>query len=147
MVRRAGKTKSYAIAPGRRPAAPPAPVSVSAPAAAAAFALTQAQKSAIYRAIAEMPLQPKPVITEHLSQPLANAPDSGPATSGAAPPPVTETAPAVGEPVAPTVPLHPLPPGAVAAAPQIESYRYAFIGERVLLVDPATGLVVAAIAP
>ena len=43
--------------------------------------------------------------------------------------------------------LTPLPPALVAEVPAIRSYRYVTVGGRVLLVDPDTGVIVAAVAP
>ena len=43
--------------------------------------------------------------------------------------------------------LAPLPPAAIAEVPAIRSYRYVTIGNRVLLVDPDTGIIVAEVTP
>ena len=145
-IKRAGKARAARGFVPRRLVAPPAPVIEPAP--ASLIALTPDQKATIYSAIVEMPLRPRPVPTERLSGPPSNAPPAEPATVGAAhPPPVLESAPAIGEPLPVTVAHHPMPERAAAAAPELEAYRYAFVGERVLLIDPATGIVVAAIAP
>jgi hypothetical protein len=145
-IKRVGKARPARAFVPRRLVAPPAPV--SEPASASLIALTLDQKATIYSAIVEMPLRPRPVPTERLSRPPSNAPPAEPATVGAAqPPPVVETVPTVGEPLPATVAHHPRPPRAAAVAPEIEAYRYAFVGERVLLIDPATGIVVAAIEP
>jgi hypothetical protein len=40
-----------------------------------------------------------------------------------------------------------MPRRALEAVPEIRPYRYAFVGDRILLVDAATGIVVAAIKP
>jgi hypothetical protein len=56
-----------------------------------------------------------------------------------------ETEAVVGAQLPPTVPLLRLPLSAVQAVPAIGAYRYAFVGQRVLLVDPATSIVIAAI--
>jgi hypothetical protein len=58
---------------------------------------------------------------------------------------MTETKTVVGAQLPSTVPLHRLPPRAVATVPAVGAYRYAFVGERVLLVDPTTSTVIAAI--
>jgi hypothetical protein len=50
---------------------------------------------------------------------------------------------AVGTRVAPNVRLAPLPPAVVAAVPSARAYQYMVINQRLLLVDPDTGIVVA----
>ena len=50
---------------------------------------------------------------------------------------------AVGSRIADSYALAPLPPAAVATVPAVRSYRYVVINERLLLVDPATGIIVA----
>jgi hypothetical protein len=49
----------------------------------------------------------------------------------------------VGARVPAATPLAPLPPALIADVPAIRSYRYMTVGERVLLVDPGTGVIVA----
>jgi hypothetical protein len=58
---------------------------------------------------------------------------------------IVESEAVVGAQLPSTIPLHQMPPGAVTAVPEIGHYGYAFVGDRLLLVDPATGIVVAAI--
>jgi hypothetical protein len=49
----------------------------------------------------------------------------------------------VGSRVADSYALAPLPPSVVTSVPAVRSYRYMVINNRLLLVDPATGIVVA----
>jgi hypothetical protein len=147
-AKQTGKAKPLRAVSGRRPV-PTLSRTISRPAAAIApLALTQAQKSSIFSAIADTPLQPKPIITERVSRPPVGASSSEPATVGAAPPePVAEAEPVVGERLPPAIALHSMPPRAVAAVPEIAGYHYAFVGDRVLLVDPTNGVVFADIKP
>ena len=41
-----------------------------------------------------------------------------------------------------SVPLYAMPASAAAAAPSLEAYNYALIGDRIYLVDPRDGIVV-----
>lgn len=103
------------------------------------LALTPAQRTTIYRTIIPQGGGRGPVVKERI---------------------VTETAPAVRERVVtqPAVParaysvgsqvndayaLAPLPQSVVATVPAARSYRYMVINNRLLLVDPANGIVVA----
>jgi hypothetical protein len=108
-----------------------------------AVPLTPAQRASVYQSIVQSPLQPKPVVTERIA-PGETMPSGGqPPDHSDAGEPVPELE--IGGQVPPEVKLHALPPDAVAAVPEIGHYRYAFIGHRVLLVDPATRSVIAAI--
>jgi len=114
--------------------------------------LTADQKSMIYRTITETPLQARPVTIERILKPMVSGPSpgqaavaAGPQTDGVANHSPTETEAVVGAQLPPTVPLHRLPLSAVQSVPAIGAYRYAFVGQRVLLVDPATSIVIAAI--
>jgi hypothetical protein len=49
----------------------------------------------------------------------------------------------VGSRVSDAYALAPLPPAVVTSVPAVRSYRYMVINNRLLLVDPATGFVVA----
>ena len=114
--------------------------------AGAPIALTLAQKYAIYRTIAEIPLQPRLVPTQRVLPPPANLPSLEPPTSTALPrTAITESEPVVGARLPSTATLHQIPLSAVEAVPEIAPYHYAFVGDRVLLVDPVSGIVVAAI--
>lgn len=138
---------------GKRGLRPREPVRAMLPEAApvAEVALTLLQRATIYRAIVERPIEPNPVPTERIRGPVAAAPPVPPPISQDVIPENLEPAatggiePAIGSPVPPSVPLHRIPPEAVAAVPGIERYRYAFVGQSVLLVDPETGMVVAAV--
>jgi hypothetical protein len=50
---------------------------------------------------------------------------------------------AVGSRVADAYALTPMPQSVVATVPAVRSYRYTVVNNRLLLVDPATGIVVA----
>ena len=95
--------------------------------------------------IAEIPLQPRLVRTERMLPPTANLPNLEPTTSAIPRLAITESELVVGAQLPSTVTLHQIPLRAVEAVPEIVPYRYAFVGDRVLLVDPVTGIVVAAI--
>jgi hypothetical protein len=98
--------------------------------------LTPAQRTTIYRTVIPQGGGRGPIVKERI---------------------VTETVPAVRERVMqPAVPayavgsrvtdayaLAPLPQSVAATVPAVRSYRYMVINNRLLLVDPATGLVVA----
>jgi hypothetical protein len=119
------------------------PVAAADAGVATAMPLTPTQRASIYHFIVQSPLQPKPVVTERIA-PGETMPSSGqPPDNSDAGEPVPELE--IGGQVPPEVKLHALPPDAVAAVPDIGQYRYAFIRHRVLLVDPATRSVVAAI--
>ena len=132
----------------RQHLAPRRPVREAVPAAPAIepVPLTPVQRDTLYRMIVHRPLQPNPVTTERVLPPTVIKPNSPPPPPApAVAPPFAEPVPPVGAQLPPSVPLHAIPDDAVAAVPQVEPYRYAFIGDRVLLVDPTTGIVVAAI--
>lgn len=123
--------------------------------------LTQAQRTTIYRTIIPQgrgrgPIVREQIVTEPVAPPVAQAPVTGGGMTtdyyayGYAPSPprraVREAdayAYAVGSRVAPGVRLAPLPRPVVTAVPEVRSYRYMVINNRLLLVDPATGIVVA----
>jgi hypothetical protein len=134
---RATPARALARASARDPV-PAAPVVEPVP-------LTAIQREAIYRSIVQTPLQPNPVITERVLPPAASAPQPAPPPAAPGAGPVTNPELTVGAPVPPSVALHPIPDEAVEAVPEIARYRYAFIGERVFLVDPASGIVVSAV--
>jgi hypothetical protein len=119
----------------------------NAPATAdAPIALTRPQEHTIYRIIAEIPLQPRSVPIERVLPTVKSLPSSEKPTFNAIPrTAIVESEPVVGAQLPLTIPLHQMPPDAVTAVPEIGHYGYAFVGDRVLLVDPATGIVVAAI--
>jgi hypothetical protein len=53
---------------------------------------------------------------------------------------------AVGAPLPATIPIYALPRTAVSEVPASAGYRFAYVNDRVLLVDPATNVVVATLA-
>jgi hypothetical protein len=71
------------------------------------------------------PVAPAPVVRERVA------------------PPGSAYAYAVGSRVADAGALAPMPQAVVATVPSLRSYRYMLINNRLLLVDPATGIVVA----
>ncbi len=107
--------------------------------------LTLAQRYAIYRTIAEIPLQPRIVPTERVLPPTVTPKPDKSAKKTAPKTAAAESEPVVGAPLPPAVALHQMPSRAVEAVPEVEPYHYAFVGDRVFLVDPTTGIVVAAI--
>jgi hypothetical protein len=131
--------------------------------------LSPAERTTVYRTIVERPVRrdivtPAPVVTERIvaapvdRRPLVMAeaefddddvvaPARGrivaaPETTGVAIP-SERVELVVGTRVPRNIPLYDLPARAVAAAPIIGQYRYAQIEDRVYLVDPADGVVVA----
>jgi hypothetical protein len=54
---------------------------------------------------------------------------------------------AIGAKVPSVIELHPLPEGALAEAPTARPYRYTMVANQVVLVDPATMLVVDVVKP
>jgi len=112
-----------------------APV-VSAP----PLALTPAQRTTIYRTIIPQGRGRGPIVRERI------------VTESVAPPPVAREriapaasayAYAVGSRVADASALAPMPQAVASTVSAVRSYRYMVINNRLLLVDPTTGIVVA----
>jgi len=125
---------------------PDAPVAVTTP---APLALTPAQRTTIYRTIIPQGRGRGPIVKERIvTETIPAAPVVG-APAVSAPVVVAPRAAyayadySVGARVADSYALAPLPPAAVATAPAVRSYRYVVINQRLLLVDPATGIIVA----
>jgi len=112
-----------------------APV-VSAP----PLALTPAQRTTIYRTIIPQGRGRGPIVRERIvTESVAPAPV---ARERIAPAP-SAYAYAVGSRVADASALAPMPQAVASTVPAVRSYRYMVINNRLLLVDPATGIVVA----
>jgi hypothetical protein len=112
-----------------------APV-VSAP----PVALTPAQRTTIYRTIIPQGRGRGPIVREQIvTESVAPAPVVRERTAPAA----SAYAYAVGSRVTDAHALAPMPQAVVATVPAARSYRYMVINNRLLLVDPATGIVVA----
>jgi hypothetical protein len=127
---------------------------------AAPLALTPAQRTTIYRTIIPQGRGRGPIVREQIvTESVAPAPvvreRIGPAPvvrERIAPAPVVRerVAPAgsayayaVGSRVVDADALAPVPQAVVSSVPAVRSYRYMVINNRLLLVDPATGIVVA----
>ena len=140
---------------------------------AEAVSLTPGQRSVLYRTIVREQIVPAPVITERIApiarEPIVTAPAAPPVNAPLVTerivPPVAATAPIIAGPqptgpiatqrviTTPTynigarlpanVPLYAIPESAALQVPVVRRYSYAFINERVLLVEPFTGVVVA----
>jgi len=104
------------------------------------LALTPAQRTTIYRTIIPQgrgrgPIVRERIVTESVApapvvrQPIANPPAG--------------SAYAVGSRVTDASALAPIPQSVAATVPAVRSHRYMVINNRLLLVDPATGIVVA----
>ncbi len=144
----------------RKAAAKPlSAVSVRRPVPAAAVvreavSLTPGERSVLYRTIVREQIVPVPVITERIV----------PLVTERIVPPVATTAPIIAGPqpagpiatqriTTPTynigarlpanVPLYAIPESAALQVPVVRRYSYAFINDRVLLVEPFTGVVLA----
>jgi hypothetical protein len=135
------------------------------PAVPEALPLTQAQRTIIYRTIIPQGRNRQPIVRERIvtepvapvvrervvtTQPLdldayayGYLPADGPRVVVREPDTYGAYAHSVGTRVAPGVQLAPLPPAAIAAVPSVRQYRYMVINQRLLLVDPDTGVVVA----
>jgi hypothetical protein len=104
------------------------------------LALTPAQRTTIYRTIIPQGRGRGPIVKERIvSESVAPAPVVGERV-------VTQPAVAdytVGTRVRDAYALAPMPQAVVATVPNVRSYRYMVINNRLLLVDPATGYVVA----
>lgn len=129
-------------------------------ATAAPLALTPAQRTTIYRTIIPQGRGRAPIVREQIvTESVAPAPVVRERIAPApvvrervAPAPVVRerVAPAgsayayaVGSRVADAYALAPMPQALIATVPAVRSYRYMVINNRLLLVDPATGIVVA----
>lgn len=129
------------------------------------LALTQAQRTIIYRTIIPQGRNRQPIVRERIvtepvapvarervvtTQPIDSdyyaygyAPGDSARVIVREPDAYGAYAYGVGTRVAPSVQLAPLPPAAIAAVPAARQYRYMVINQRLLLVDPDTGVVVA----
>jgi hypothetical protein len=109
--------------------------------APAPLALTPAQRSTIYRTVIPQgggrgPIVKERIVTETVPAPVVR--------ERVVTQPATPTyAYSVGSRVTDAYALAPLPQSVVATVPAVSSYRYMVINQRLLLVDPATGYVVA----
>ena len=109
--------------------------------AAPPLALTPAQRTTIYRTIIPQGRGRGPIVRERIvTEPVAPAPVVRERSVN--PPPASAYA-AVGSRVSDAYALAPMPQSVVATVPAVRSYRYTVINNRLLLVDPATGIVVA----
>jgi hypothetical protein len=112
-----------------------APV-VSAP----PLALTPAQRTTIYRTIIPQGRGRGPIVRERIvTESIAPTPVARERISPAA----SAYAYAVGSRVADASALAPMPQAVASTVSAVRSYRYMVINHRLLLVDPATGIVVA----
>lgn len=102
-------------------------------------ALTPAQRTTIFRTIIPQGGGRAPIVKERIWTETAPAARDRVVTQPAVP----AYAYSVGSRVADAYALAPLPQSVVATVPAVQSYRYMVINNRLLLVDPATGYVVA----
>src|SRR5262245_33046520 len=109
--------------------------------AAPSLALTPAQRTTIYRTIIPQGRGRGPIVRERIvTESVAPAPVVRERSVN--PPPASAYA-AVGSRVSDAYALAPMPQSVVATVPAVRSYRYTVVNNRLLLVDPATGIVVA----
>src|SRR5215475_3392276 len=109
--------------------------------AAPPLALTPAQRTTIYRTIIPQGRGRGPIVRERIvTESVAPAPV---VREPIANPPARSAYAAVGSRVSDAYALAPMPQSVVATVPAVRSYRYTVINNRLLLVDPATGIVVA----
>ena len=112
---------------------------VTVPPVVTAPPLTPAQRTTIYRTIIPQgrgPIVKERIVTETVPVPAVRE-------RVVTPPAVSAYAYPVGSRVTDAYALAPLPQSVVATVPAVRSYRYMVINNRLLLVDPATGFVVA----
>ena len=109
------------------------------------LALTPAQRTTIYRTIIPQGRGRGPIVRERIvTESVAPAPVVRERT--VTPPAGSAYAYAVGSRVTDASALAPMPQSVAATVPAVRSYRYMVINNRLLLVDPATGIVVAEVA-
>jgi hypothetical protein len=107
---------------------------------ASPLALTPAQRTTIYRTIIPQGRGRGPIVRERIvTESVAPAPVARERIAPAA----SAYAYAVGSRVADASALAPMPQAVASTVPAVRSYRYMVINHRLLLVDPATGIVVA----
>jgi hypothetical protein len=111
--------------------------------------LTPGERSVLYRTIVREQIVPVPVITERIV-PSSGEPATAPIVAGPQPTEpiatgraITAAAYSVGVQLPANVPLFAIPESAALQVPVARRYSYAFIHDRVLLVEPLTGIVVA----
>jgi hypothetical protein len=114
------------------------------------LALTPAQRTTIYRTIIPQGRGRGPIVREQIvTESVAPAPvvreriAPAPVVRERVAPAGSAYAYAVGSRVGDAYALAPMPQAVVSTVPAVRSYRYMVINNRLLLVDPATGLVVA----
>ena len=107
------------------------------------LALTPAQRTTIYRTIIPQGRGREPIVRERIvTESVAPvAPVARERTVN--PPAASAYAYTVGSRVGDAYALAPMPRTVAATVPAVRSYRYMVINNRLLLVDPATGIVVA----
>src|SRR5262245_15724869 len=109
--------------------------------AAPRLALTPAQRTTIYRTIIPQGRGREPIVRERIvTESVAPAPV---VRERSVNPPAASAYAAVGSRVSDAYALAPMPQSVVTTVPAVRSYRYTVINNRLLLVDPATGMVVA----
>ena len=105
------------------------------------LALTPAQRTTIYRTIIPQGRGRGPIVRERIvTESVAPAPV---VREPIANPPARSAYAAVGSRVSDAYALAPMPQSVVTTVPAVRSYRYTVVNNRLLLVDPATGIVVA----
>jgi hypothetical protein len=112
------------------------------------LALTPAQRTTIYRTIIPQGRGRGPIVRERIvTESIAPAPvvreRAAPVVRERVAPAGSAYAYAVGSRVTDADALAPMPQAVVTSVPAVQSYRYMVINNRLLLVDPATGIVVA----
>ena len=105
------------------------------------LALTPAQRTTIYRTIIPQGRGREPIVRERIVTESV-APVAPVARERIVNPPAA-SAYSVGSRVGDAYALAPMPRAVAATVPAVRSYRYMDINNRLLLVDPATGIVVA----
>src|SRR6266516_3048022 len=109
------------------------------------LALTPRQRTTIYRTIIPQGRGRGPIVRERIvTESVAPTPLVRERTVN--PPAGSAYAYAVGSRVTDASALAPMPQSVAATVPAARSYRYMVINNRLLLVDPATGIVVAEVA-
>ena len=107
------------------------------------LALTPAQRTTIYRTIIPQGRGREPIVRERIVTESV-APVAPAARERIVNPPAASAyAYTVGSRVGDAYALAPMPRTVAASVPAVRSYRYMVINNRLLLVDPATGIVVA----